>query len=225
MGWEDIEEIPTSNLREQLLSLLDKEAEYSLPLPQPRALVRDRDESTTPPRDGAVGDCISDCHANDGEEEGEDPAEEIRRNVCQWNYECADYFLIDREVVYLSMHYFDRYLAHEEADEANGQGSSQRNGRQQQRRQPNLALSHLLALSSLYVACKLHGVSTQPPPSSDSSSSSPVPRPARLRLRDFYTMSRGTYCVEMIEEMELSLLTNLGWKLHPPTPTDRKSVV
>lgn len=177
MGWEDIEGMPTGNLREELLSLLNKEIEYAIPNVN-----------------GNVELSVDTADA--------DSLEAIRRNVCQWNYECVDYFLLDREVVYMSMHYFDRYLARQMATEHAAP--------------PSLTLSHLLALSSLYVACKLHGVPT------DTSSKSVDSRAPgqKLRLQDFCNMSRGTYCPQMLEEMELSLLTNLQWKLHPPTPTD-----
>lgn len=185
MGWEDIEEMPTVNLREELLALLDREQEYTLP-PSPS------------------GPCAPSA-------EEEDDA--VRRNVCQWNYECVDYFLLDREAVYLSMHYFDRYLARQAQSIAarkrkgEGEGSSSSS-------KPSVLLSHLLALASLYVACKLHGVSTEPQAASSEGGQK------KIRLQDFCQMSRGTYCPQMLEEMELSLLTNLQWKVHPPTPTD-----
>jgi len=176
MGWEDIEKMHTINLREELLALLNKELEYIADISGPSS--EDDDESF----------------------------DAMRRNVCQWKYECVDYFQFDREVVYLSMNYFDRYLA-------------------KQTSMPSTALSHLLALSSLYVACKLHGVASAESSSSETSSetnSSPILNPGRVRIRldDFCSMSRGTYCPQMLEEMELSLLANLQWKVHPPTPTD-----
>lgn len=176
MGWEDIEAMPACNLREELLTLLDKESEYALTpggaLAAPASPPSDEDES-------------------------------MRHSVCQWNYECIDYFLFDREVVYLSMHFFDRYLAAQAAEDGEGK--------------PSLMLCHLLALSSLYAACKLHGASALANPPSDGSLERPR---ATIRLQDFCRMSRGVYCPQMIEEMELSLLSTLQWKLHPPTPTD-----
>jgi len=177
MGWEDIEDMPATNLREELLSLLNKELEYAPPL-------------------GAAATCT------------ESSDSEMRRNVCQWNYECVDYFLVDREVVYFSMNYFDRFMATQVASN--------------REHQPSVMSSHLLALSCLHVASKLHGVATE---SSSSSSSEPsasgeAGKPRMIRLEDFCKMSRGTYCPRMLEEMEMLLLTNLQWKLHPPTPTD-----
>mmetsp|Transcript_1731 Transcript_1731/g.4351 ORF Transcript_1731/g.4351 Transcript_1731/m.4351 type:complete len:359 (-) Transcript_1731:435-1511(-) len=197
MGWEDIKEMQTINLREELLTLHDKEVEYAALLP---------------PRRNATGE-------DDGSS-----FDEIRRNICQWNYECVDYFLFDRDLVYLSMHYFDRYLAAQQEQTAR----EERNAMPQP---PSVVLNHLLALSSLYLACKLHSVSTESlplpessprpsTPAADNSSTLPKAAKPRIRLQDFCNMSRGTYCPEMIEEMELAIVTNLGWRLHPPTPTD-----
>eukprot|EP00571_Detonula_confervacea_P012489 CAMPEP_0172305440 /NCGR_PEP_ID=MMETSP1058-20130122/6728_1 /TAXON_ID=83371 /ORGANISM="Detonula confervacea, Strain CCMP 353" /LENGTH=359 /DNA_ID=CAMNT_0013017039 /DNA_START=287 /DNA_END=1366 /DNA_ORIENTATION=- len=181
MGWEDIEKMTTINLREELLALLNKEHEYAL-LP---------DGNTN--RNGPSSS------------DDDESFDAMRRNVCQWKYECVDYFQFDREVVYLSMHFFDRFWA-------------------RQTSKPSIKLSHLLALTSLYVACKLHGVATESSPSNSSSdgNSSSIENSGRVRIRlnDFCNMSRGTYCPQMLEEMELTLLTNLQWRLHPPTPTD-----
>lgn len=186
MGWEDIEEMSTTNLREELLTLLNKELAYAL---QPG---------------GNNLTCDEPSSSHDDES-----SDMIRRNVCQWNYECVDYFLFDREVVYFSMHYFDRYLA-----------TTQK--MRERTDAPSMKLSHLLALSSLYVACKLHGVRTDSSPSHSSSDDASASGSERVRLRpqDFCNMSRGTYCPQMLEDMEMSLLTSLQWKLHPPTPTD-----
>jgi hypothetical protein len=185
MVWEDIEDMPTTNLRQELLSLLNKELEYA---PLPLAVAA----TCAGPSDG------------DG-----DSLDALRRNVCQWNYECVDYFLFDREVVYLSMNYFDRFMAAQIA-------ASDRTYR------TSVKLGHLLALTSLYVASKLHGVATGPSPcpSYEPPASARTGRPRKIRLEDFCIMSRGAYCPRMLEEMEMLLLTNLQWKVHPPTPTD-----
>jgi hypothetical protein len=138
----------------------------------------------------------------------------MRRNVCQWNYDCVDYLLIDREVVYLSMNYFDRFMA------AHWAASSDLEDRS------FAELTHQLALSSLYVAIKLHGVATDSSPCQSSSyepsssTSRKAGRPRRISPEDFCNLSRGTYLPRMLEEMELSLLAQLQWRLHPPTPTD-----
>ena len=139
----------------------------------------------------------------------------VRRDVCQWNYECVDYFLFDREVVYVSLNFFDRFMAKQPASVDPDE-------------QQSITLHHLLALASLCVASKIHGAGTDPKLSQSSSELSPsgagtAGRPPRkILLADFCKMS-GSSCpnmLEMLEKMEMMLLTQLQWKLHPPTPTD-----
>ncbi len=132
----------------------------------------------------------------------------MRHNFCQWNYECVDCILFDCEVVYLSMNYFDRFMAAQSA--ANHADW------------PLIMLSHLLALSSLHVASKLHGVATESSPSQlpEPSASGRAGRPRRIRLEDFCNMFCGTYCPQMLKEMEMSLLAHLQWRLHSPMPSD-----
>ena len=187
MGWEDIENMPAANLKDELLTLLKKEVQYK-----------------TSRNHGSVsgGNC-SDIT--------------MRHDVCQWNYECADYFLFDREVVYVSMNFFDRFMAKQPV-------SVDRNDQQ------SITLRHMLALASLCVASKIHGAGTDPKLSLSSSEFSPpsgtgtAGRPPRkILLADFCKMSCGSSCpnmLEMLEKMEMMLLTQLQWKLHPPTPTD-----
>ena len=190
MGWEDIEEMPTAGLREEMLTLFEKEVEY-----HPR--------SGTSAASAALS--ISDDDIDD-----DDSDASRRHNVCQWNYECVDYFLFDREIVYYSMHYYDTYNHHQSIAAA-------------KESMPSTQLNHLLALACLFVACKVHGAPT------DTSASFPhrtvrdengyIPR-SKITLAEFCHMSRGQYCPQMIEEMELSVLTTLEWKLNPPSPTD-----
>ena len=232
MGWEDIEEMPTIGLRDELLTLLDKELEYGLPPPPPPPPVGGGVSSSPSPNAGEVG-------GGDGNTTVVLSAyEEMRRNVCQWNYECVDYFLFDREVVYYSMHYYDRYHNMNHGHYGGASSSSTSTGTPQQQQQPSTMVNHLLALSSLYLACKIHGTAatdnndtlpTTTRGSSDddeedvlSSSSFFTSSSSRRRigLQQFCIMSRGAYCPQMLEEMEVSLLTNLRWKLHPPSPTD-----
>jgi len=141
----------------------------------------------------------------------------VRRDVCQWNYECVDYFLFDREVVYVSLNFFDRFMAKQPVNVSVDPDEQQ-----------STTLHHLLALASLCVASKIHGAGTDPKLSQSSSELSPsgagtAGRPPRkILLADFCKMS-GSSCpnmLEMLEKMEMMLLTQLQWKLHPPTPTD-----
>ena len=181
---EDIENMPAANLKDELLTLLKKEIQYTF-----------RD-------DGSVsGVNCSDII--------------MRRDVCQWNYECVDYFLFDREVVYVSMNFFDRFMAKQPASVDPDD-------------QQSITLRHMLALASLCVASKIHGAGI-PNSSVTSSELSPSEAgtagrpPRKILLADFCKMSGGSSChnmLEMVEKMEMMLLTQLQWKLHPPTPTD-----
>ena len=179
MGWEDLGNMPATNLRDELMSLLDNEIEY-----------------------------VSLEVRNDDGDHNEAPQATTRHNVCQWNYECVDYFMIDRDVVYFSMNYYDRFMK----EHLRASAAYDVDGR------PSDTLTHLLALSCLYVAIKLHGVASDSCPLQ--SSSTIAGRPRRIRPEDFCNMSHGSYCPRMLEEMEMSILCQLGWRLHPPTPMD-----
>lgn len=186
MGWDDIKDMPATNLREELLALLAKEAEYAHPCPPPA----------------------------DGSSSGEDSrSAAIRQQVCQWNYEWVDHFLVSREVVHLSMHYFDRFLVARRGEGGRGiEGGA-----------PPLSeeLSHLLALASLYVACKRQGAAAAiQSPGDEDGGLSDERASARFCIQDFCDLSGGTYGQRMIEGMELSLLGALRWRLHPPTPSE-----
>ena len=186
MGWEAIEEMSVAALPDELSALFVKERQYQHQYHQ--------------------------CHQSNqllnGNGNGDDMASHdsssLRRSVCQWNYECVDYFLFDRHVVHLSMNYFDRYLA------------------SYRRHHPDKAMStmltHLVALSSLYLACKLHGERDIQVTAANNNNT--ANNNNKLTLQDFCLMSRNTYCPQMLEEMELSLLTSLAWMVNPPTPMD-----
>ena len=168
---EDIENMPAANLKDELLTLLKKEIQYTF--------------------------------RNDGSVSGVNCSDIImRRDVCQWNYECVDYLLFDREVVYVSMNFFDRFMAKQPASVDPDD-------------QQSITLRHMLvALASLCVASKIHGpVLTQ----------GDHQPPRKINLTDFCKMSGGSSCpnmLEMLKKMEMLLLTQLQWKLHPPIPTD-----
>ena len=58
-----------------------------------------------------------------------------REKICEWSYQVIDHFDFSREVVSISMHYLDRYLA---------------------TRSVNKKLFQLAAMTSLYLAIKLY---------------------------------------------------------------------
>ncbi|KAL7466606.1 hypothetical protein ACHAXS_006899 [Conticribra weissflogii] len=200
MGWEAIEEMSLLTLPDELSALFAKEDQYA----------SDR-----------RGGGMEEEEGEDEEEEDDDDASaataadlELRRTVCQWNYDCVDYFRFDREVVFWSMNYFDRYLA------------ECRDGLRRRQRAPSGRVTHLVALSSLYLACKLHGHMEQDDlPAGDAAATATASgawrrRKSILTVQEFCLMSRNTYCPQMLEDMEASILRTLRWMLHPPSTMD-----
>lgn len=171
--WEDIKDVPTARLREELLSLLNEELAYAAP---------SLNEAVSLPKQ-TVPKFWTEAFAADSSDIGYEIAS--RSDICKWNYEIVDHFRFNREVAYLSMNYFDRFLA-----------------RQSDR--PSVVSIHLVALSSLYVACKLGN-------SRESRS---------IHLEDLCNMVGGLYGRQMLEEMEMLLLTSLQWRLYPPSPKE-----
>jgi hypothetical protein len=195
MGWEDFEEMSSEFLQDELIALLSNEREYAALNP------------TTTATAGNPQDVDQNPATNN------DPLNEIRLSICQWNYECVDYFMLDRQVVFMSMNFYDRYVAAQTAAMQQLHDSNSKGRSTSTQASPiSSMVCHLIALTSLQLACKLHGQMECP--------TSGQQRRLRLRMEDFCHMSRGTFCVAMMEEMELSLLTNLQWKLHTPTPLD-----
>jgi Cyclin, N-terminal domain len=58
-----------------------------------------------------------------------------REKICEWSYQVIDHFAFSREVVSISIHYLDRYLA---------------------TRQVNKKMFQLAAMTTLYIAIKLY---------------------------------------------------------------------
>ena len=172
MGWDDIKDMSAGNLREELQALFAKEAEYAPPPPPPAPLGEDVAAA------GGAG------------------AAAVRTEICQWKYDVADVLLLPREVVHLSMEYFDRYLAATP-------------------RPPSPALARLLALACLTVAGKRQGALLTPPAPSPCDG-----RRAAHAVHDLCGRLRETYGPRPLEAMEQSLLATLRWRLHPPTPAD-----
>mmetsp|Transcript_26271 Transcript_26271/g.55354 ORF Transcript_26271/g.55354 Transcript_26271/m.55354 type:complete len:457 (-) Transcript_26271:246-1616(-) len=194
MGWEAIEELSLLTLQEELSALFAKEEQYASHYRSAHDVDVDDDDPTAATTDS-----------------------ELRRTVCQWNYDCVDYFRFDREVVFWSMNYFDRHLAECHA----GLRRQQPPPGQPQPAVLSGVVTHLVALSSLYLACKLHGHMEQDAVAADAAGNGAWrPRKSILTLKEFCLMSRNTYCPQMLEEMELSILSSLRWMLHPPTTMD-----
>jgi lipoyl(octanoyl) transferase len=121
----------------------------------------------------------------------DDPvSENWRRKLCEWCYDVVDHFSFDREVVSIAMDYLDRSVAvHSQAGFVIPKREYQ-----------------LLAVTSLYMAVKIHGETDN------------IDGPRRkLKIEAFYELSRKQFDVQMIEETERHILSLLQWNVNPPT--------
>ena len=92
--------------------------------------------------------------------------EDWRSKICEWSYQVIDHFDYDREIVAVSLSYLDRYLC---------------------RRPVNKRTFQLVAMTTLYLACKLYD-------------------PHKLRMSSLIELSRGYFTEEHITAMEESIL-------------------
>jgi len=102
-----------------------------------------------------------------------------RVQIGEWFYRVTDYFDLDREIVFISMSYLDRFLGYNELD----------------RKTYKLA-----ATTSLLLSIKLHC-------------------PHCINISNIINdLTRGDFTKEDIENMEMTMLQKLSWKVHPSTP-------
>ena len=92
--------------------------------------------------------------------------EDWRSKICEWSYQVIDHFDYDREIVAVSLSYLDRYLC---------------------KRPVNKRTFQLVAMTTLYLACKLYD-------------------PNKLRMSSLIELSRGYFTEEHITAMEGSIL-------------------
>lgn len=118
-------------------------------------------------------------------------SEAWRRKLVEWCFEVVDHFNFDREVVSFAVDYLDRIVAIKTkiAKEALPKREFQ-----------------LLAVTSLYMAIKIHGETDE----------KEGPR-RKLRISAFVELSRGFFAVDVIEAMERQLLDSICWRVNPPT--------
>ena len=122
---------------------------------------------------------------------GELVSEAWRRKLCEWCYEVVDHFGFDREVVSIALNYLDRAVGARVA--ASGSSMGKRD-------------FQLLAVTSLYMAIKIHGECDDPN----------SPR-RKLRIDAFVELSRNFFQVETIEATEREILDSLGWRVNAPS--------
>jgi len=135
-----------------------------------------------------------------------------REKICQWSYNVVDHYKLPREIVSISLNYFDRYMATLSTAEGSikqkvltDSASGNESG--------DLAL--LASLGTLHLATKVH--------LTNHNDYDPELGPLEEQhykipsLQSLATLSRGQFGAESIVEMEKLLLRALDWKLHPPT--------
>jgi Cyclin, N-terminal domain len=124
--------------------------------------------------------------------ESEKVTEVWRQKVCEWCYQVIDHFYFNREVVFIALNFLDRMVAELTCRAIRVRKSDFR----------------LMAVTSLYLAVKLHGVH---------SSQDGVRR--KLRISSFYELSERHFSIQEIEAMERNMLSVLEWHVNPPTPS------
>ena len=121
-----------------------------------------------------------------------------RPRIFEWFYKIVDNFLLERGIVAIAMDYVDRYLEAKES-EPNQEAMT---AHQYQ----------LIAMTSLYVAVKLHGGNDH----GNETSPWEIKRKT-FDIKEFVKLSRGEFGCEDIFHMEILLLKNLKWKMNPVT--------
>lgn len=126
-----------------------------------------------------------------------------RRKICDWSYRVIDHFGYERDVVYIAMNTFDRYVCGELVHlQRKGAGTGTVLSTQ---------TLQLCAMTCLYLSIKINATA--------SSMYDQQQRPRRLRLSSFVELSRGQFTEQDIEEMEVSVLSKLQWRVNPVAPS------
>jgi len=125
--------------------------------------------------------------------------ERCRRKTCEWMYDICDFFLLNREVVGVSLYYVDRYFT----IKFDGRVPISRKEFQ------------LVALTSLYLAIKTHGEARN-----DLADTTAQPwNRLVFSLETCASISRKSFGVPEIKACELSILTSLNWHINPVVPS------
>jgi hypothetical protein len=105
-----------------------------------------------------------------------------RKNICRWMYKIVDIYSFERNVVPIGMSYLDRYALKFPSD----CGLRER--------------CQLVALTSLYIAVKLHDAKRNG------------------TIAFFAKLSQGCFTIYDIQKVEERILHGLDWLMNPPTP-------
>eukprot|EP00542_Grammatophora_oceanica_P021335 CAMPEP_0194038392 /NCGR_PEP_ID=MMETSP0009_2-20130614/10632_1 /TAXON_ID=210454 /ORGANISM="Grammatophora oceanica, Strain CCMP 410" /LENGTH=271 /DNA_ID=CAMNT_0038680875 /DNA_START=9 /DNA_END=824 /DNA_ORIENTATION=+ len=109
--------------------------------------------------------------------------EDCRQQMIEWFCKIVDYCQFERETVEIAVNYLDRYLS-------NKRVSSEESITRDR--------FHLVAMTSLYLAAKIH-------------------EPIAMEAPIVASLSGGQVTVEQLLDCEQELLGGLNWRMHPPT--------
>lgn len=131
--------------------------------------------------------------------ESTEAGEAWRRKLCEWCFEVADHFDFGRDVVSFALSYIDRMVASQTRSHSKDV---------QDESVPKTKISkrslQLIAVTSLYIAIKVHGEIAKGPR-------------RKLSIQVFVELGRNFFAPKDIEEMERTILHTLEWKVNPPT--------
>mmetsp|Transcript_26673 Transcript_26673/g.45402 ORF Transcript_26673/g.45402 Transcript_26673/m.45402 type:complete len:306 (+) Transcript_26673:137-1054(+) len=111
-----------------------------------------------------------------------------RHKICDWYYEFIDHYNFDREVVGVAFSYFDRYISIQKSCKEDVHTKDK---------------YQLIAVTSLFVAIKLHSMSED--------------HLVQSRPHALARLLYGHVDPQEIYEMEMAILQQLDWRLNPPT--------
>ncbi|KAL7540508.1 hypothetical protein ACHAXR_010172 [Thalassiosira sp. AJA248-18] len=138
-------ELQLSTAADHLLALLQREAnDYSVPLPvryYPTEFA-EVDSSPTEGGDGGTADKST----------KKTTIGPWRKRIASWMYDVVDHFQYDRNVVSIALRYIDQYVGHLLVENAKNGRSTSSSGQPIKRRH-----FQLIAVTSLYLAIKVHG--------------------------------------------------------------------
>jgi Cyclin, N-terminal domain len=122
-----------------------------------------------------------------------------RRKLCEWCFEVADHFDFDRDVVSFALSYVDRMVASQTRSPSNDA-----RGEPVPKTKISKRSLQLIAVTSLYIAIKVHGEIANGPR-------------RKLSIQVFVELGRNFFAPKDIEEMERTILHTLEWRVNPPT--------
>lgn len=134
-----------------------------------------------------------------------------RPSIFEWFYKIIDHFLLERGIVAIAMDYVDRFLLATSCRQLGNASSFKMEGFRDLDKMP-VKTYQLVAMSSLYVAMKLHAGNE---PGSESN-------PWRTKrktfcINGFVKLSRGQFIAKDVLSMESLILQTLSWKMNPVT--------